>query len=479
MNKVICDICGTDYPETASQCPICGCAKAGGTQTGAGNATKEETGYTYVKGGRFSKANVRKRLKAGQKQAADIQAKQLEAVNNSVSDDEFDEDELDNVSNKGLIIIVILLLLAIIAVGSYIAVTFLGGSNDGEPTGQSQQTTVPQPSETKPTESQGAAVPCTKLTLHDSEIVMENSNAPFELYWQVEPENTTELLEFTSADPEIATVDANGVVTAVGDGETVITVKCGAFEAQCKVVCKLEAVTDPTTENTDNTEVTDPSDVPDTPVELKLNKSDFTLFSKDESYQIKVTTEGLDASMVTWSSDNEAIATVKDGLVVAVGVGRTTIRASYDGQEVICKVSCRWEETEQPTDPSEQPTDPSEQPTDPSEQPTDPSEQPTDPSEQPTEAVSHELLVNGKAPKYPYNGMENSAEFTLYVGEDPNRNQVTLQITNGENMVWKNSNEAVCTVDANGKVVAAAKGEAVLTAEVDGMVFTVMVRVEQ
>ena len=26
MNKVICDICGTSYPENAEQCPICGYA---------------------------------------------------------------------------------------------------------------------------------------------------------------------------------------------------------------------------------------------------------------------------------------------------------------------------------------------------------------------------------------------------------------------------------------------------------------------
>ena len=24
MNKVICDICGTSYPDTATNCPICG-----------------------------------------------------------------------------------------------------------------------------------------------------------------------------------------------------------------------------------------------------------------------------------------------------------------------------------------------------------------------------------------------------------------------------------------------------------------------
>ena len=27
MDKVICDICGTAYPETEEKCPLCGCTK--------------------------------------------------------------------------------------------------------------------------------------------------------------------------------------------------------------------------------------------------------------------------------------------------------------------------------------------------------------------------------------------------------------------------------------------------------------------
>ena len=66
MNKIICDVCGTDYPETAAQCPICGCASAGAL-TSAGNEaadTDERAAHAPVSGGRYSKANVRKRLKA-------------------------------------------------------------------------------------------------------------------------------------------------------------------------------------------------------------------------------------------------------------------------------------------------------------------------------------------------------------------------------------------------------------------------------
>ena len=28
MNKIICDICGTTYPSSAENCPICGCNNA-------------------------------------------------------------------------------------------------------------------------------------------------------------------------------------------------------------------------------------------------------------------------------------------------------------------------------------------------------------------------------------------------------------------------------------------------------------------
>ena len=57
MSKIICDVCGTAYPETAAVCPICGCAKNTTTPTAAAETVEEGegAGYNYVKGGRFSK----------------------------------------------------------------------------------------------------------------------------------------------------------------------------------------------------------------------------------------------------------------------------------------------------------------------------------------------------------------------------------------------------------------------------------------
>ena len=58
MNKVVCYVCGTSYPENATQCPICGYVQ---TAESSGSVNSDAGGYTYVKGGRFSKANVKKR----------------------------------------------------------------------------------------------------------------------------------------------------------------------------------------------------------------------------------------------------------------------------------------------------------------------------------------------------------------------------------------------------------------------------------
>ena len=66
MSKIICDICGTSYPENAKQCPICGCVRPGDVQRVTNEVANEgnvSTGYTHVKGGRFSKSNVKRRTR--------------------------------------------------------------------------------------------------------------------------------------------------------------------------------------------------------------------------------------------------------------------------------------------------------------------------------------------------------------------------------------------------------------------------------
>ena len=42
MSKVICEICGTAYPETAEECPICGCTRDSAAALLADTGLEEE-----------------------------------------------------------------------------------------------------------------------------------------------------------------------------------------------------------------------------------------------------------------------------------------------------------------------------------------------------------------------------------------------------------------------------------------------------
>ena len=157
MNKIICDVCGTDYPETAAQCPICGCASAG-AKTAAGNETADvetQAAHSHVKGGRYSKANVRKRLKENQIPYDPRLSSDPEPEYEDEDQAEMEEEE--GGSNRGLVVVVIILLLAIAAVSAYIAISFfgLGQSNNS---GNIKNTTTYLPVET--TEPPTERVPC-------------------------------------------------------------------------------------------------------------------------------------------------------------------------------------------------------------------------------------------------------------------------------------------------------------------------------
>lgn len=76
--------------------------------------------------------------------------------------------------------------------------------------------------------------PCTGITL-DRDTLTIASGETATLTATVEPADTTDKVVWSSADKTIATVE-NGVVTAVGLGETTITATCGNQTASCKVI---------------------------------------------------------------------------------------------------------------------------------------------------------------------------------------------------------------------------------------------------
>lgn len=249
MNKVICDICGTDYPETASQCPICGCTQrsAGGTV-----ADGDKPEYTYVKGGRFSKSNVRKRLKGAQVPTAPKKTPEPKKPEpeNEPEDQETEEEEQG--SSVVLVVIVILLLLAIIAVAGYIAVKYFDFSffsDSKEPA--TSFTTAPNTEPTtdpttQPTLPSVVEIPCTDIVLNTTSLTITELNGTAKLEFQLEPADTTDAVVITSSDESVVTVDENGNITAIGKGEAVISIECGgATKRKVKVVCDFEEPVDP------------------------------------------------------------------------------------------------------------------------------------------------------------------------------------------------------------------------------------------
>lgn len=326
MSKVICDVCGTSFPETAAQCPICGSAKVSSAQT-----EQQSTGYTYVKGGRFSKSNVRKR------NSAKTAAPQRRASSDRPSPRRTGGS--DENANRALIAVVILLLLAIVAVVIYIGVRFIGPADkpdDSGKTGQSQNDPNPNPNNPGP-----SSIPCTSLqaTLR-VEITSAGQNAQINV--EKAPKETTDVVTFESADTAIATVSADGIVTPVANGQTTVTVKCGSQTITCTVIVSIGGSQPDNPDNPENPVV--PGFV------LAFRKDDVSLERYGQTW--KAYDGAINAELITWTSDDPAVCTIENGVVTAVGPGQTKIYGQYGDQLVTCIIRCKDTVVPPDTDPN-------------------------------------------------------------------------------------------------------------------------------
>ena len=162
--------------------------------------------------------------------------------------------------------------------------------------------------------------PITSITLNKSNITLSKGTSET-LKATINPSDATDdkTLKWTSSNPNIATVDNTGKVTAVGGGTATITVKSqNGKEASCevKVTSKIESIS--------------------------LNKSNITL-SKGTSVTLKATINPNDVTedkTLKWTSSNTKVATVDNtGKVTAIGGGTTTITVkSQNGKEASCEV---------------------------------------------------------------------------------------------------------------------------------------------
>lgn len=111
---------------------------------------------------------------------------------------------------------------------------------------------------------------------------------------------------WTSSDATVATVSADGLVTAIGGGSAIIRVQVGYISATATVTVTPSLKS------------------------IVLNKTAIELYEGD-SVQLTASPEPTDAYFegVAWTSDNESIATVNaEGLVKAIASGVATITAT-------------------------------------------------------------------------------------------------------------------------------------------------------
>ncbi len=238
----------------------------------------------------------------------------------------------------------------------------------------------------------------TALTMADVELKV---NGTATMQWAATPENhSTGKLNWTSSDPTVIAVDANGKLTAVaGEGEVTITVQ-SADDANLKATAKATIVGDYATS-------------------LSLNRNKLYV-GKGAQSQLTMTLlpAGSRYKAITWTSSDDTVATVDNtGLVTASNTkaGTATITVKSGDLQATCLVTVMEPAT--------------------------------------SIALAEDSIKLGTPA-----GSDGRYQVTqtLTIATTPAN-------TDPGAVTWASSNETVATVDANGKVTALAEGKATIT----------------
>ena len=245
-----------------------------------------------------------------------------------------------------------------------------------------------------------AVVPVTEISLDKEKLDMTEGDTET-LTATVKPDNATvKTVTWKSSDETIAKV-VDGVVTAVKAGSVVITATAGDKSATCEVFVSKKVI--PVTK------------VTITPSTLNL--------ATGETATLTVSVEPEGATYeVEWSSSDETVATIVDGVVTAVGEGTATVTAVVGDDSATCVVTV----------------------------------------ETPIESITLD--------KTELEMVKGDTE-TLTVTINP-------ETAKEVKVTWSSSDEKIATVDETGKVTAVGAGEATITAKAGGKEATCKVTVK-
>lgn len=229
-------------------------------------------------------------------------------------------------------------------------------------------------------------VPAKTVSLSDSLVTIQ-PNETYKLTVTLDPENTTDTVSWSSSDEDIATVDENGVVTAVSTGNaTIVATTSRSKFASCNIQVRIFST------------------------ELTINPTAEVNVGETFALTAKMMPENTTDS-ITWKSSDSTVASVSSaGVITAKKVGNVTVTATTtSGIKATCEVSVLKPSTSISLDKTE-------------------------------------VIIN--------KGTSEALISTI------------LPADSTDGVIWKSSNESVATVN-NGVVTAVGKGTAIITAKAD------------
>ena len=247
--------------------------------------------------------------------------------------------------------------------------------------------------------------PIENFTISENEVTL-NRNATKKLTVTITPEDAEEdkTVTWTSSNPESVSVASDGTITGLKGTQSPVTIT-GTLANGKTVTCAVTVIV--------------------AIEDITLNKTSTTI-NKNATEKLSVTITPEDTSeptTVTWTSNNEEVATVaSDGTVTAHKAGTATITATVGAFSKNCAVNVVV----------------------------------------PLESITI-----------------NDADFTLNRGENKTLSTTINpeDTTDDTTITWTSSDDSIATVDQNGKVIGVAAGEATITAKVGSKSDTVDVTV--
>lgn len=135
-----------------------------------------------------------------------------------------------------------------------------------------------------------------------------------------QPENTTDNKEvtWTSSNEDVAVVQ-DGEIEAIAQGQAIVTAKVSGKEATCEVIVNKEGVE----------------------LESISFKEEELNLKEGEEATLEVIYEPEDTTVeknVIWTSSDESVVSVKDGVIKAVGIGEAVVTAEVEEKQAYCDI---------------------------------------------------------------------------------------------------------------------------------------------